>query len=45
MMSKGAPPARIRRFLRDVATHTPFVSLVLLLIVLWLLFAAGLYLA
>ena len=45
MMRKGAPPARIRRFLRDVATHTPLVSLVLLLIVLWLLFAAGLYLA
>ena len=45
MLRKGAPPARIGRFPRDVVTHTPFVSLVLLLIVLWLLFAAGLYLA
>ena len=33
MMRKGAPPARIGRFPRDVATHTPFVSLALLPIV------------
>jgi voltage-gated potassium channel len=35
---------RFRRFFRDVLEHTPFLSLVLLLIVSWLLFAAGIYL-
>lgn len=34
---------RFRRFLRDVSDHTPFAKLVVLLIVSWLLFAAGLY--
>lgn len=44
-MRRHSPPARIRRFLGDVAAHTPFARLVLLLVVLWLLFSAGLYLA
>lgn len=35
--------SRSIRFLRDVLTHTPIVNLALLLLVLWLLFAAGLY--
>lgn len=34
---------RLQRFIRDVLEHTPFLSLLLLLVVLWLLFAAGLY--
>ena len=41
-------PARNRRFLRfagDINQHTPFVGMVLLLVVLWLMFAAGLYFA
>lgn len=35
--------SRSMRFLRDVLTHTPIVNLALLLLVLWMLFAAGLY--
>ena len=35
---------RLIRFSEDVFTHTPFLKMVLLLIVLWLLFASGLYL-
>lgn len=34
---------RFRNFLRDVSDHTPFARLIALLIVLWVLFAAGLY--
>jgi voltage-gated potassium channel len=34
---------RLIRFSEDVFTHTPFLKMVLLLIVLWLLFALGLY--
>jgi len=34
---------RFRRFLRDVSDHTPFAKLVLLLVILWLSFAGGLY--
>lgn len=36
---------RLQRFLRDVVVHTPFVGMLLLLVGLWVLFAAGLYLA
>jgi len=36
---------RLKRFIEDVSTHTPFTSMVLLLIVLWLLFSSGVYLA
>lgn len=36
---------RFNRFIRDVYTHTPFTKMVLLLVVLWLLFSAGIYLA
>lgn len=35
----------MQRFLRDVVIHTPFVGMLLLLIALWLVFAAGMYLA
>lgn len=36
--------SRVKRFYRDIVVHTPFVGMLGLLIVLWLLFAAGLYL-
>ncbi|WP_298039528.1 hypothetical protein [uncultured Desulfuromonas sp.] len=36
---------RMQRFVRDIFVHTPFVKMLLLLIVLWLLFSAGLFLA
>jgi voltage-gated potassium channel len=34
---------RFVRFITDITTHTPFIGMILLLVVLWLLFAAGLY--
>jgi voltage-gated potassium channel len=36
---------RFKRFIGDVSAHTPFTQLVLLLIMMWLLFAGALYLA
>jgi voltage-gated potassium channel len=35
---------RLKRFIKDISTHTPFTKMVFLLIALWLLFSAGLYL-
>jgi len=37
--------ARFKRFIKDISVHTPFVKMVLLLIVLWLIFSAGMYLS
>jgi voltage-gated potassium channel len=37
--------SRFKRFIKDISVHTPFTKLALLLIVLWLLFSAGMYLA
>jgi len=36
---------RFNRFIKDISIHTPFIEMVLLLIILWLLFSAGVYLA
>ena len=36
---------RFRRFLKDISVYTPFIKMVLLLIILWLIFSVGLYLA
>jgi voltage-gated potassium channel len=44
-MTRHRRPHRFRRFIRDVSAHTPFTRLVILLVLLWLLFSAGLYLA
>lgn len=44
-MKRARPPARIKRFVEDIYAHTPFTKMVLLLIALWLLFSAGVYLA
>ena len=44
MKRKSIPP-RFKRFIGDVVAHTPFVRLVLLLFLLWLLFSAGMYYA
>ena len=35
---------RTRKFIRDVVVHTPIVKMTFLLIVLWMLFSAGVYL-
>lgn len=44
-MRKPKPHTRFRRFIKDISAHTPFTRMVLLLIVLWLAFSAGIYLA
>ena len=44
-MKNTKPHTRLKRFINDISIHTPFTKLVLLLIGLWLLFAAGIYLA
>jgi voltage-gated potassium channel len=36
---------RGKRFVSDVLTHTPFIKMLYLLIILWLLFSSGLYFA
>lgn len=36
---------RVRRFISDVLVHTPFLKMVYLLVVLWLIFSSGLYFA
>jgi len=44
-MKRTGRHTRFKRFLKDISTHTPFTKMVFLLIVLWLLFSTGLYLA
>ena len=44
-MKTKNPNSRYKRFIRDIITHTPFIKMVLLLIVLWLLFSAAMYMA
>ena len=44
-MQRIKPHRRHKRFLDDIAAHTPFTKMVKLLIVLWLIFSAGLYFA
>ena len=36
---------RFKRFIKDIYTHTPFLKMIFLLMILWLIFSAGLYLA
>ena len=36
---------RFKRFIKDISAHTPFANMLILLIVLWLIFSAGVYLA
>jgi len=40
---RAAPRLRFGRFLHAVRTQTPFLQMILLLIVLWLVFSAGIY--
>jgi voltage-gated potassium channel len=37
------PISRLRRFLRDVVAETPFVKMLILLVVLWILFSIALF--
>ena len=42
---KDAPKLRFTRFLKIIVTQTPFVKMLFILILLWLLFSAGIYFA
>jgi len=42
-MKRAGRHERFRRFIKDVSVHTPFVKMVLLLVVMWLLFSAGVF--
>lgn len=44
-MRKTKQHTRLKRFIKDIAVHTPFTRMVLLLFVLWLVFSTGVYLA
>ena len=44
-MKSKKPHARFKRFLSDISVHTPFTRMIILLIILWLLFSSGVYLA
>lgn len=37
--------SRFKRFFQDILTHTPIIRMVFLLIVLWMIFSAGLYIS
>jgi voltage-gated potassium channel len=37
--------ARFKRFIKDVIVHTPFIKMVVFLILLWLVFSAGIYMS
>ena len=37
--------SRFKRFIKDVLVHTPFTKMIFLMLVLWLLFSGGVYLA
>ena len=44
-MRRIRPHVRIKRFVKDISVHTPFTKMVLLLILLWLIFSAGIFMA
>lgn len=44
-MRKTKQHTRLKRFIKDIAVHTPFTRMVLLLFILWLVFSTGVYLA
>ncbi len=43
-MKRTKRKLRVRRFVKDVSVHTPFAKMVVLLVLLWLLFAWAIYL-
>lgn len=44
-MKKALSRRRLRRFVGDVSSHTPFFGMVILLIVSWLVFSTAMYFA
>lgn len=45
MKRAGRRHTRFKRFIKDIWVYTPFTKMVVLLIILWLTFSAGVYLA
>lgn len=44
-MGKIQHPTRLKRFVRDIVVHTPFMGMLTLLIVFWLIFSGAMYLS
>ena len=44
-MRRVGQHTRFKRFVHDVSLHTPFTKMLLLMVVLWLTFSSGMYLA
>jgi voltage-gated potassium channel len=44
-MKKNISRKRYRRFIKDIVAHTPLISMVILLAVMWLVFSTGIYFA
>ena len=44
-MKRKKPNSRPKRFIKDIATHTPFTKMIFLLVILWFAFSTGLYFA
>ena len=44
-MRRAKRNSRFNRFVKDILTHTPFIKMVFLLIILWFCFSTGLYFA
>jgi voltage-gated potassium channel len=43
MVQKKGFRSRSKKFIRDVVLHTPVIKMTILLVVLWMLFSAGIY--
>ena len=44
-MRRAGRHTRLKRFLQDIATYTPFTKMVVLLVILWVVFSTAVYLA
>ena len=44
-MKRPRPHARLKRFVKDVYTHTPLMKMVVLMVALWLTFSTAMYAA
>jgi len=44
-MRRTKPHRRLKSFIKDITTYTPFTKMVFLLVVLWLVFSTAIYMA
>jgi len=44
-MKRTQRHTRFKRFVKDISVHTPFIKMIFLLIVLWLIFSSAMYMA